>query len=125
MEKFTGITDGPLSISRDDEERGVVLRFTGKSILRDPTELLQPNLFLVLEEVEESGKRLFLDFSQLMYMNSSTFTPLVKTLEKARRGNAQVTVIYNATQKWQAVSFQAMSIFDTADGRVHVEAGTA
>jgi hypothetical protein len=121
MEKFNGITEGPLSISRNDDEETLVLSFTGKSILRDPTELLQPNLFLVLDEVEETGKTLVLDFTELSYMNSSTFTPLVKTLEKARRGTCRVRVLYDESQKWQSVSFAALTIFNTTDGRVQVE----
>ena len=74
----------------------------------------------VLDEADAEGKRLILDFSSLTYMNSSTYTPLVKTLERARLGNSQITVLYDADQKWQSVSFVALTIFATGDGRVAV-----
>lgn len=120
MSKFEGMTDGPLTIERTDESGDLCLRFIGKSILRDPSELLQPILLQVLEEAGTNSQRLILDFRGLTYMNSSTFTPLVKTLEKARLGTATLTVIYNETAKWQTVSFTALTIFNTSDGRVTV-----
>lgn len=120
MRKFEGFSEGPLKIEREDQADRILLSFEGKSILRDPAELLQPLLMQVLEEATESSRRLVLDFRLLTYMNSSTFTPLVKTLEHARIGNAMITVIYDDTAKWQSVSFTALTIFDTADGRVSV-----
>ena len=120
MSKFEGMTDGPLTIERTDESGDLCLRFIGKSILRDPSELLQPILLQVLEEAGTNSQRLILDFRGLTYMNSSTFTPLVKTLEKARLGTATLTVIYNETAKWQTVSFTALTIFNTSDGRMTV-----
>lgn len=121
MDRFEGISEGPLTITRSEPDGQLVFEFSGKSILRDPTELLQPILFQILAEAEESRQRLVLDFRNLTYMNSSTFTPLVKTLEKARLGDSMVTVWYSSIQKWQAVSFTALTIFDTGDGRVVVE----
>ena len=114
------ITDGPLTIERSDETDHICMRFIGKSILRDPSEFLQPILLQVLEEAEAMSHRLVLDFRSLTYMNSSTFTPLVKTLERAQLGRATVQVIYNVAAKWQAVSFNALSIFSTSDGRISV-----
>lgn len=120
MAKFTGVEEGALKVGRADTEDELVLVFEGKSILRDPMEFLQPILFQVLEEAVETDKRLVLDFRNLAYMNSSTYTPLVKTLERARVGHAKVTVRYDENQQWQAVSFMAVSIFATSDGRVQV-----
>lgn len=120
MSRFDGIQEGPLTIRREEVTKDLVLVFEGKSILRDPAEFLQPILIQVLDEADAEGKRLILDFSSLTYMNSSTYTPLVKTLERARLGNSQITVLYDADQKWQSVSFVALTIFATGDGRVAV-----
>lgn len=120
MSRFDGIQEGPLTIRREEVTKDLVLVFEGKSILRDPAEFLQPILIQVLDEADSEGKRLILDFSSLTYMNSSTYTPLVKTLERARLGNSQITVLYDADQKWQSVSFVALTIFATGDGRVAV-----
>ena len=120
MNKFEGVQEGPLTIRREQASEDLTLVFEGKSILRDPTEFLQPILLQVVEEIDAEGKRLVLDFSDLAYMNSSTFTPLVKTLERARLGRSRITVLYDADQKWQSVSFSALKIFTTDDGRVAV-----
>lgn len=120
MSQFEGVQDGPLTIRREEITDDLILIFEGKSILRDPAEFLQPILIQVLEEADGEGKRLVLDFSGLTYMNSSTYTPLVKTLEKARLGQSRITVLYDAAQKWQSVSFVALTIFATGDGRVSV-----
>lgn len=120
MAKFEGIQEGPLTIGREDRDGELVLVFEGKSILRDPTELLQPLLFDSLSEASESSLTLVLDFRKLTYMNSSTFTPVVKTLEKARVGTGSVRVLFNSEERWQSVSFAALSIFATRDGRISV-----
>ena len=120
MSKFEGVQEGPLTIRREETSEDLTLVFEGKSILRDPTEFLQPVLLQVVEEIDAEGKRLVLDFSDLAYMNSSTFTPLVKTLERARLGRSRITVLYDTDQKWQSVSFSALEIFTTDDGRVAV-----
>lgn len=120
MNKFEGVQQGPLTIRREETSEDLTLVFEGKSILHDPTEFLQPILLQVVEEIDAEGKRLVLDFSDLAYMNSSTFTPLVKTLERARLGRSRITVLYDADQKWQSVSFSALKIFTTDDARVAV-----
>ncbi len=121
MDRFEGIQDGPLNVQRSEDDQGLILAFTGKSILRDPTEVLQPILLRVLEEADRADSRLVLDFRELTYMNSSTFTPLIKTLERARLGGSRVTVLFSPDKKWQSVSFTALTIFDTPDGRIRVE----
>jgi hypothetical protein len=52
------------------------------------------------------------------YMNSSTFTPVVKMLEQATRGVQKVRLEYSGARKWQALSFSALKSFETSDGRV-------
>ena len=120
MAKFESVQEGPLTIRREDRDGELVLLFEGKSMLRDPSELLQPLLFDSLTEAESGGVSLILDFRSLTYMNSSTFTPVVKTLEKARVGGGSVKVLYNQAERWQSVSFAALSIFATKDGRIAV-----
>ena len=116
------ITEGALEINRSQTDDALVLSFSGKSIVRDPAEFLQPLLLGALSEAEEAGIRLLLDFRGLTYMNSSTFTPLIKVLEKARLGDQAVIVWYDSEQKWQEVSFAALKIFATKDQRIRITA---
>ena len=120
MNRFQGLHEEPLHVERSDDDRGIVLTFSGKSILRDPTGMLQNGLQQAREEADAEGIGLVLDFRNLDYMNSATFTPVIKILEKARLGRTRLTVLYNQTKRWQTVSFAALAIFETADGRIVV-----
>lgn len=121
MEKTTVFDEGPLKIERSNDESGLKLLFSGKSILRDPTKALQPVLLEMLEEASTSQKRLVLDFTGLKYMNSSSFTPIIRALEKSKLEGNEVSVIFSTEKRWQTVSFEALLIFETHDGRIKIE----
>ena len=53
-----------------------------------------------------------MDFTQFEYMNSSTVTPIVKQLERARKENRKVTITYKKGLKWQDLSFAALKVFN-------------
>lgn len=95
--------------------------FLGKSILENPGNFILPILMESLEEVLHSGKRLVLDFRELTYMNSSTLTPIIKILERVRIAGGEITLRYRKSQEWQHVSFSALSIFLTPDGRIAID----
>jgi hypothetical protein len=48
-------------------------------------------------------------------------TPVIKVLEQARVGDGMVTVMYSKTLKWQDISFSALVIFQTPDGRIEIQ----
>ncbi len=110
-----------LELNSREEDDSVTIRFSGKSILRDPAEFLMPILIRALESAEKSEKRLVMDFCALAYMNSSTLTPVIKVLERARLGEGRVTALYKKSLKWQHISFSALSIFQTPDGRIEIK----
>ncbi|MBI4978360.1 MAG: hypothetical protein HZC28_12845 [Spirochaetes bacterium] len=103
------------------DERSLTMHFTGKSILRNPAEFVMPIVLNALTEAKNRGQRLVLDFRDLLYMNSSTLTPVIKILEKARVSDGEVTVLYNKAMKWQDISFSALGIFQTNDHRILIE----
>lgn len=109
-----------LTIRREDSPDEVRLVFSGKSILRDPSDFVLPILLESLEASLNQDKRLLMDFRDLSYMNSSTFTPVIKLLERARLGKGRVTALYKKGLKWQEVSFSALTIFRTNDGRIEI-----
>jgi hypothetical protein len=113
-------SDGTLDINKDRDGGQITLTFSGKSILNDPAEFVLPVLTEALAEAEASGERLVLDFRDISYMNSSTYAPVVRTLHKARMGSGSVSVVYTAALRWQEVSFSALSIFQTRDGRIEI-----
>lgn len=120
MAQHERLKNGPLTVYESEDEGSISYYFRGKSIVRSPTDSLQPFLFEVLDEADRGGRRLVLDFRPLTYMNSSSFTPIIKALERARLRESKVTVLYDPAKKWQAVSFVALLIFETPDGRISV-----
>jgi len=109
-----------LEIEQHTEDDSISLRFRGKSILREPAEFLMPLLIKSLSVAGNESKRLVLDFRELSYMNSSTLTPLIKILERARAGRTALTTLYLKDLKWQEISFSALDIFQTQDLRIEI-----
>ena len=92
--------------------------FRGRSAAREPGQFLIPILKDALQRAADKRQPLVLDFAAIDYMNSSTFTPLVKLLDEAARGGHRVLVEFAKDRKWQSLSFAALKAFETPDGRV-------
>ena len=109
MAKVQTFTNNQLTIDIADEERTITVHFLGKSILRDPNDFVMPILLRTLGEAIPAKKRIVMNFRDLSYMNSSTLTPVIKILERARVGEGQITVAYKKSLKWQDISFPPWS----------------
>lgn len=110
-----------LRLEVTENEKEVTISWLGKSTQRNPNHFLVPVLSDSLKRGSEHGKAIIWDFRELEYMNSSTITPVIKTLEAAKKGSAHVKIIYNRAKKWQDLSFSALRIFETKDGRIQVQ----
>jgi hypothetical protein len=121
MGKTQLFTSDSLKIEVREDEDQIELHWKGKSILRKPSTFITPILVDVLQRGGTEDKRIVLDFCNLDYMNSSTVTPIIKILERAKRGENQVTVLYKKSLKWQDLSFSALEIFQTKDKRVEIK----
>lgn len=115
-------TEGTLSIEEQANDEALSLVWRGKSNDREPGRFLMPLLDGALARAQALAKPLVLDFSALDYMNSSTFSPLVKALEHATRGGHSVRVEFAQARKWQQLSFTALRAFATPDGRISFRA---
>jgi len=109
-----------LKIDLNVEKNSYVVRFLGKSFLKDPSEFVLPILWKALQEAIVAGKRIVIDFRDLAYMNSSTLTPVIKILERVRVGRGEITIEYRKSMKWQDISFSALVIFQTPDRRIEI-----
>ena len=110
-----------LTIEMTESQDRVTLEWNGRSIVRKPNDFVMPIMLDALNLANDSGRRIVLDFQKLEYMNSSTLTPIIKVLERARRGHTLLTVMYNRALRWQDLSFAALRIFETPDSRVEVK----
>ena len=111
-----------LCIEVRETQDEVRLEWRGKSTARQPDLFLVPVLRDALERGERGSRAVVMDFGAMEYMNSSTFTPLVKMLDQASRGRLRVRLEYSQARRWQALSFSALRAFETPDGRISVHA---
>jgi hypothetical protein len=121
MGKTESFASNLLKIDVEENEESINIKWTGKSIHRKPGQFITPILVDVLKKSTDLKKRIVLDFRKLDYMNSSTITPVIKILERAKRGKVQVTVLYEKSLKWQDLTFSALKIFQTKDQRVEIK----
>jgi len=121
MEKAETFTSSLLTIEVKENETSFNIRWTGISIEREPTRFITPVLVDVIKKSSDRNMRIILDFRELAYMNSSTITPVIKILERAKRGETQIEVVYKKSLKWQDLIFTALEIFQTNDRRVEIK----
>ncbi len=112
--------EGELSLEAQPAPGELRVIWRGRSADREPGQFLLPILAELLDGCRRSASRLCLDFTALDYMNSSTFTPVVKVIHQARQAGVAIALEFSQAKKWQALSFSALRTFETADGRVTV-----
>jgi hypothetical protein len=102
-------TTDELQTTIDREVPGVLhLRFTGKSASREAGRVLAPVFDEVLAAAGSERRTLEIHFERLEYFNSSTIAALVQFIRAAQRAHVPLTVVYDAQQKWQTMSFDAL-----------------
>jgi hypothetical protein len=121
MNKTEKFTNDLLKISVTEENDHINIHWSGKSIDRKPSIFITPILIRVLKRSIERDKRMIMDFCDIEYMNSSTITPIIKVLERAKRSKVSVTVKYLGSLKWQHLIFSALEIFQTRDNRIEIQ----
>ena len=110
-----------LKIELEEKKDSIKIGWSGKSIDREPGRFITPILVNAIRRSSSLNKRIILDFRELAYMNSSSITPVIKILERAKRGRTQIRVVYKKSLKWQDLSFSALEIFRTKDRRVEIK----
>ena len=113
--------NGALKIEVKVNNDTINVNWTGKSIDRKPDKFISPILVNVFKLCSTDDKRIIFDFCKLDYMNSSTITPIIKILERAKRGTGKITIHYDGTLKWQDLNFSALGIFQTQDQRIEIK----
>jgi len=110
-----------LNFDITEETDSIVMNWSGRSTDREPGKFITPILIELIKEGSDKNKRVIMDFQNLTYMNSSTLTPIIKILERAKRGNTKISVLYKKSLHWQDLSFSALEIFETNDKRVEIK----
>ena len=113
--------NGLLKLEVMENPDSISVDWKGKSTERNPGSFLTPILLKILKNSSDTNKCIVLDFRSLQYMNSSTITPIIKILERAKKSNKRLTVLYDKSLKWQELNFSAIEIFQTKDRRIQIK----
>ena len=114
-------TNNYLKIQVVEYETSIDVKWEGKSIDREPSKFISPILVKVLQMASALNKRIIMDFQSMSYMNSSTITPIIKILDRAKKGMTKITIFYRKSLKWQELNFSALEIFRTKDNRLEIK----
>ena len=119
MDSVADLQAGDLTILVS-EPGCVRLDWKGKSSSRDPAKILGPFFALVARRAAElagAGRpSVEMHFEALEHFNSSTITALIQFIQKSRASGLHLSIVFDAAQKWQRLSFDALRIFDKSDG---------
>ena len=121
MGKTETFTSNLLQLEVKENEISFNIKWKGISIEREPTKFIAPILTNIIKKSSDRNKSVLLDFRELSYMNSSTITPVIKILERAKRSKTQIEVYYKKSLKWQDLIFSALEIFQTKDRKVQIK----
>jgi len=121
MKKSQLFTNNFLTIQVVEHEDSIEVKWEGKSVDREPSVFISPILIKVLEMASDLNKRIIMDFQSMSYMNSSTITPIIKILDRAKKGMTKITIFYKKSLKWQELNFSALKIFKTKDNRLEIK----
>ena len=121
MKKTETFANNLLNIKVTEDQDNILIHWSGKSIDRKPNKFITPILMKSLKRSIDHEKKMILDFCNIEYMNSSTITPIIKILERAKRSKINVRVEYLDSLKWQQLIFSALEIFQTKDKRIIIQ----
>jgi hypothetical protein len=112
---------GDLTAQIDSATPGILrIGMTGKSASREAGKVLAPLFDRALATARDEGRTLELHFEKLEYFNSSTIAALVQFIRATQEAGVSLTIVYDPSQKWQAMSFdalrRALRPFDAAGG---------
>ena len=110
-----------MTIQVVEHQNSIDVKWEGTSVDRQPSTFISPILVKVLEMASDLNKRIIMDFQSMSYMNSSTITPIIKILERAKKGMTKITIFYKKSLKWQELNFSALEIFQTKDNRLEIK----
>ena len=121
VDVFASLLAGDLSIEAHDCAPVMVrLDCTGRSNSRHPCELLFPFFETVLSKARASRCPVEVHFEHLEFFNSSTVTAVVQLIRLARAQATSLSIVFDGTQKWQALTFDALRTFELPDGLVYI-----
>lgn len=113
MSEIKTYEENRLKLEVNFGESQIMIRWLGESKDREPIKFLTPIFDAIY--LKNQTTPIVMDFTAFEYMNSSTVTPIVKQLERAKKENRKITIHYKKGLKWQELSFAALRVFNIPD----------
>jgi hypothetical protein len=115
------IADGLRIDARHDVPRGTItLAWRGTSTGEDSRGLLGRYLDAVIAVAKPIQARIELRFEHMDYANSSTLSVIFDFTQSALAAGLRLLYVFDASQRWQRVSLDAIRVFDTGDGNLEL-----
>ncbi|MEM9694771.1 MAG: hypothetical protein AAGA56_19645 [Myxococcota bacterium] len=111
---------GELTIDIDERDDALVCEWLGRSGDRDPGRVLGPWFEKAVSVADGAQHRLVMRFHKLEHFNSSTITALIGLVQKARRADVPLVLVYDAEARWQKLSFDALRALGKDDGLLEI-----
>jgi hypothetical protein len=120
MELFASLVAGDLLVEARGSPQLLRLDWTGRSNARHPGALLAPWFDTVMERAQLAGCGIEAHFEALEFFNSSTIGAVIKFIADARERGLELSLLFDAQRHWQALSFEALKVFEREDGLVRI-----
>jgi hypothetical protein len=121
MDLFASLVSGDLLVeARDSAPELLRIDWSGRSNARHPGALLTPYFEAVLMRARDAGCGIESHFERLEFFNSSTVTAVIQFIREARAQGTALAITFDAQQKWQALSFEALKTFELPDGLLQI-----
>lgn len=114
------MTGGLVVEAREAGPQTLRVDWFGRSNHRNPSELLRPWFETVLHRARDGGCGIEAHFEQLEFFNSSTVTAVIHFIREARAQGTSLAILFDGSQKWQALSFDALKSFELPDGLLQI-----
>jgi hypothetical protein len=88
-----------------------MLTWTGRGNLRDPRSVLLPYFEQVFGVAGQRTLSVVMHLSGLAACNSSTISAVIDAIRIARETGVALELVYDATVRWQRMSFEGLRVF--------------
>lgn len=95
--------------------------WSGRSNERDPARALAPIFDEALARAAMAEAPIEMHFENLEQFNSSTITALIGFVRHAHAEGVPLVLVYDPGLRWQALSFEALRVFERPDGLLRLE----
>jgi len=107
-----------LTVSFVPDNASVAVVFKGKSDSRNPAGFFEEFTPKLLER--SAGKKIYLDFRTLEYMNSATVSPVLSLVRTLDTHAIETVLLFDVRSDWQRINFRCMKVITKALAHVKV-----